>query len=404
MNSELVATGILFFLLLGLLYWKRKFITIEKIFFPVLYFAMLRTGLGLKLMDRLARRMPRFWKAVGILGIIVGFLGMVLIVVELAINFIQILVTPEAAPGVGLVLPFRLHGAIFVPPLYWILSIFFLAVIHEFSHGVLARVYGIPLKSSGFAAVCFFIPIIPAAFVEPDEQELGKRPAWQQLSVFAAGPLANIVAAFLLLFLLGQVAQPIVQAMNSQDGIEITWFDEGGGSSPAKEAGLEAGDIIIQAGEREIKDYDDLIGVFNATQPGDRMQVSTAAGKSVEITLGSHPTNEGRPYLGIFLDQHTSIKKEYEPLRGVNGGLIWAAGNPYKLSFYSQTGLLGWMWILSLGIGLFNLAPLGPIDGGRMLKVGLETMFRKEIAASIWKWTGITVLGIILFSLTTAFF
>ena len=98
------------------------------------------------------------------------------------------------------------------------------------------------------------------------------------------------------------------------------------------------------------------------------------------------------------------IKKEYEPLRGVNGGLIWAAGNPYKLSFYSQTGLLGWMWILNLGIGFFNLVPLGPVDGGRMLKVGLERILKKEIAASIWKWTGITVLGIILFSLLAAFF
>ena len=404
MNSELVATGILLFLLTWLVYWKRRCITIERIFFPVLYFAMLRTGLGLKLMDRLAKRTPRFWKAVGIIGIIVGFLGMVFIVVELAINFIRLLVIPETVSGVGLVLPFRLHGAIFVPPLYWILSIFFLAVIHEFSHGVLARVYGIPLKSSGFAAVCFFIPIVPAAFVEPDEHELGKRSAWQQLSVFAAGPLANIVAAFLVLFILAQVAQPIVQAVNLQDGIEITGFDEEGGVSPAKEAGLEEGDIIIQAGETAIEDYDSLIAVFNTTRPGDHISVSTAGGKSVEVILGSHPKNESNPYFGIFLDQHTSIKREYESFRWVNGVLIWIVGNPDKLSFYSQTGLLGWMWILNLGIGFFNLVPLGPVDGGRMLKVGLERILKKEIAASIWKWTGITVLGIILFSLLAAFF
>jgi len=34
-----------------------------------------------------------------------------------------------------------------------------------------------------------FFRVLPLAFVEPDEKQLGKRPLWQQLRVFAAAPL-----------------------------------------------------------------------------------------------------------------------------------------------------------------------------------------------------------------------
>ena len=41
------------------------------------------------------------------------------------------------------------------------------------------------------------------------------------------------------------------------------------------------------------------------------------------------------------------------------------------------------MFILSLGIGLANLMPLGPVDGGRMLYLSMIDMFGKEKAS---KW------------------
>ena len=47
------------------------------------------------------------------------------------------------------------------------------------------------------------------------------------------------------------------------------------------------------------------------------------------------------------------------------GGIIPAA----LIWFY---GFLYWLYLLNLGIGLFNLVPLGPIDGGRMLLVALK--------------------------------
>ena len=65
--------------------------------------------------------------------------------------------------------------------------------------------------------------------------------------------------------------------------------------------------------------------------------------------------------------------------------------------------LFRWLFILNIGIGLFNLVPLGPIDGGRMLKVVLDKKFRKETSAKLFKWISIFFLVIILANVTIGF-
>ena len=87
--------------------------------------------------------------------------------------------------------------------LHWIIVIFILASVHEFNHGLISRVYNIKVKSSGFAVFSFLLPIIPAAFVEPDENQLKKSRNKIQLGVLAAGSYANFITGgiFLLLFL-----------------------------------------------------------------------------------------------------------------------------------------------------------------------------------------------------------
>src|SRR3989344_169747 len=73
----------------------------------------------------------------------------------------------------SLVLPFKAKGTFYLPVFFWVLSIFVFSVVHEFCHGLLARRHGIPVKSSGFAFLAVLIPILPAAFVEPEEKHLG---------------------------------------------------------------------------------------------------------------------------------------------------------------------------------------------------------------------------------------
>jgi membrane-associated protease RseP (regulator of RpoE activity) len=47
---------------------------------------------------------------------------------------------------------------------------------------------------------------------------------------------------------------------------------------------------------------------------------------------------------------------------------------------------------LSLGIGLANLLPLGPVDGGRMLQVSLQKIKGEEKGNKIWHKISIATL------------
>ena len=62
--------------------------------------------------------------------------------------------------------------------------------------------------------------------------------------------------------------------------------------------------------------------------------------------------------------------------------------------------LFGWLWIISLGVGLFNLLPLGPVDGGRMFPIGLSFFIKDEDKIKrIWKYISFLVLGLIIINL-----
>lgn len=89
----------------------------------------------------------------------------------------------------------------FLPPFYftyWIIAIAVIAIFHEFSHGIFARRYGVKIKSTGFG---FLGPLL-AAFVEPDEKQMQKKPKFQQIAILSAGTFANVVLTVVFFLLL----------------------------------------------------------------------------------------------------------------------------------------------------------------------------------------------------------
>lgn len=74
---------------------------------------------------------------------------------------------------------------------------------------------------------------------------------------------------------------------NPRDGCHVGAVSAG---SPAAAAGLQRDDRIVQFGEHEITDFEDLIGHLKQTEPGDKVQVGVVRdGKplAVEIVLGN---------------------------------------------------------------------------------------------------------------------
>lgn len=369
---------------------KRKNIKIQKIFlFPLLYFAMYRTKIGLRFMENFAKKFSKPLKHIGYFAIFIGFFGMLMITYALIKNAYNLLTKPTAIPGAALVLPFEVKGAFYVPFFYWIISIFIIALVHEFSHGILARKYDMRIKSSGFAFLGILLPIIPAAFVEPDEKELKKRPAKQQLSVFATGPFANISLAFIVVGIAALITPAIATTIIEQDGVLVTGVME---EYPAKEAGIEENELIKSIDNTKITSLVNFSNILKTKKPGDTITLETNK-STYNITLAENPENKSRSYLGVYVQQNTKIKPSFIKRYGkvTPQIVIWLIG------------LLYWLYVLNLGIGLFNLAPMGPLDGGRMLLVALQQFFKKEKAVKYWKNIGIFFFVLVLINIMFAF-
>jgi membrane-associated protease RseP (regulator of RpoE activity) len=57
--------------------------------------------------------------------------------------------------------------------------------------------------------------------------------------------------------------------------------------------------------------------------------------------------------------------------------------------------LIRWTALLNIFVGLANLLPLGPIDGGLILKTLLERLFKDKKKALKW-WAGISIFTLLL--------
>ncbi|MBW3010836.1 site-2 protease family protein, partial [Candidatus Woesearchaeota archaeon] len=279
--------------------------------------------------------------------------------------------------GVQIALP----GLLSIPGLgklgfwHWIISIFVLAVVHEFSHGIVAIAHKFKIKSSGPALFAALIPIIPAAFVEPDEKKLAKASDIKKYSVFAAGPVSNIVTGVIFLLLVMFLLTPIY--LNSTEPLGIS-FNSTNMTVPSYPAFKDM-TTYNKVNGRQALDATVLLEEIEKMQPGD---VITFANDEVEhsITSVPHPTEPDKPYLGI-----TNINNERRYYNETFG------------SFFDWLKLLFlWLFFLNFFIGLANLLPLGPVDGGLILRTFLERVFRKNKKFAINLWAGISLFTLLL--------
>ncbi len=361
-----------------LVYINRKKMSFSR--FGIFYAAMYRSQAGIGLMDKLAKKYKKFWEKAATPIIVIGYLGMAFVLFDLARGLFMLL-SSASAPSVGVVLPFKAQGVFYVPFFYWIISIFTILIVHEGMHGVMARVYNLPVKNSGLVILGAIVPLIPGAFVEPDEHKLTRAPKKQQLAIYAAGPVSNLVMGAFLLAIFSFALTPFADTFYAHDGVVVTDLMEG--NPPAEQAGLQVGEKITSINGQAISGPDDFSKAIQSTSPGDTISVLTS--KAVyDITLGENPQTK-RSWLGVYVEN---------PLKAPN----WATS-----VFLWLKDLIFWLAVLSLGVGLFNLIPLGPVDGGRMFLTALEHFTHQAHAQFVWKSVSFVLLGILLTNVVLAF-
>ena len=330
-----------------------------------LFVIMWRTKRVLGFINRLAAKGKKFWKVYGDVGVALGFLGMAFVFYALLRTAIATIKTHGEQAGVQLVIP-----GLTIPLWYGLVGLAVVMIVHELSHGVVARADKLPLKSVGL--VLFFI--IPGAFVEPDEEELKKAPLRTRLRVYGAGSLANLLVALLALLIMNFALTPLLQPA----GIEVAGVIS---DSPASGV-LEKGDVIVAINGTAIKTLEDFEKFINTTRPDQTIAITVlreGEEKTVTLKLGARDDDPSRPFIGIYLGQHYKSRISHE-------NIVF----PLFFSFY-------WIYFLNLGIGLMNLFPLVPLDGGRMLDDVLKEYLPESIAKPIRY--GVIMGGLLLLGL-----
>jgi len=344
-------------------------------------FALYKTKLGLKLMDKIAKKFPGLLYVLGYFGIVVSFMGMIVTFGFIVWGAYRLVFVPAAEAALAPVLP-GIQISEQLPILsfwHWILAILIVAVVHEFSHGIYARLRGIRIKSSGWA---FLGPIL-AAFVEPDEKQLSKRRTRDQLLVFSAGPFSNILLGIFIFLIMAIVFVPLQSSMVNVNGIIIADVNS---SLPISESGLMSGHILQEIDGVGVNDAKVLTNVLETKNPGDTVDV-VANGTIYSVLLAEHPKDSSKAFLGISFSSYDTVIK--------NPSLGWL----HKVLIWFNM-LLFWTFNISIGVGLFNLLPLGPIDGGRMFYAAVFKITKNKKKAMRWlSFVSTLVLFLIIINL-----
>jgi len=296
--------------------------------------------------DSVAQKNPRFWRITMNIGILVAFVFMAFIFYLLITSLESVMQTP----AVSIVIPgVETGSAVYVPLVYGIIGVATVVIVHEFGHGILARVEGVRINSIGL----LLLAILPGAFVEPNDEDIKKLRRLSKLRIYAAGSIFNLGLAGIALALYYILSVFFIVPVFHAEGLEIVTVVP---QSPA-DGILKDGMIIQKINGYNINNRTSFTEVLNKTKPGDKITFKTNKGTFM-IETTSNPNNKTLPYIGI----------RSQELLVVNESISKVFGNELPWTLFYLTSLLFWICFLNLGIGMFNLLPLKPLDGGLMFE------------------------------------
>ncbi len=236
-------------------------------------------------------------------------------------------------------------------------------------------------------------------------------PAWKRAIVLAAGSVTHFITALFVLWLvftavgLPDPDRPTLRIDAVQAEIE-------GKESPAAKAGLKAGDRIVAVDGRSVDKFEDVRTHVRAsggkaveftvqTELGRKRDVSVdpivdSSGGAPVTVIGIYPENEvrrqnpifavastGRTMKALLQGFFTQVPRAFSPDNlGLTGdgptnerpfSIIGAGKIAGDLA--SQGSILDFMLLfvqINVFIGLFNLLPLPPLDGGHLVLLAIE--------------------------------
>ncbi|MDD1676725.1 MAG: site-2 protease family protein [Methanomicrobiales archaeon] len=346
-------------------------------------------------------RFRRFLRAYGTTGVVVVAAVSVFITVLLFISLQYTLIFRP--PPTGIYEPqniFLLPGINdYVPSTFAVWFAFIITiVVHEFGHGILCRVEGLKVRSMGV-----LVAVIPIGFfVEPDEEELEKARGIPKARIFGAGISNNIVIGLVSFFVLALLIGFAIPATTPIVHGEYKDY-------PAAVAGIPLNSVIRQVNGVDVHTPDDVARILNSTKPGDAITVQADYRGQVttyRLTLSAWPNGttpmRDSGFMGIYYYPATTIAATMQNLASPTGFVRFIAvpfdmtmegryfqilafdvpeqeyyGVPLPWIFWGLVHLSFWCAWININVGIFNAIPMIPLDGGYIMKEGVDGLLRR---------------------------
>lgn len=329
--------------------------------------------------DYIANLSPKFWRWSMNIGIPIAVFGMAFMVYTIIISLEVMFQKPTTAlllPGVDIP-----GSPIFVPIFAGIIALILLMVVHEFGHGILARAQGVGIKSIGV----ILLAILPGAFVELEEEDVEKAKRAVKLRIYAAGSMFNLGLAAIAWVVVIVLTSSFIPYAFQSDGLKIISVTPNGPSEGILEEGMVVSSINGYPVNNRTS-YTELI--VNKTKPGDQMTYVTDKG-TYTITATGQPSNQSIAYPGTRSETHLVVKPD---VAQTYGEII-----PWFL--YNLADVCYWIYALNLMVGLFNLLPMKPLDGGyifeELLRYKVPENITGRIVSSV-SWVMIAIVALLI--------
>lgn len=321
--------------------------------------------------------------------------------------------------------------------LYILIAVFafgLMILLHELGHFLTARAAGVKIEEFSIGmgprlcgvtdkrGTAFNLRALPfGGFVGmkgEDEEADGadsfaeKRP-WQKFLIVAAGGIMNVLLAFVLMF-------GIVLSQDALASNVVAQFREGAVSSSA----LAVGDRIVRVdGTRTRVYYDVAYEIMHAgyepidvevVRDGQKLVLHdvtfptrTSSGMlfgTVDFKVLAEEKSFGNLLKHTFVRSFSTVKMIWDSLLDMIFGRVsmdavsGPVGVTVALGVAAKSGGGSFVYllcVLSMNLGVVNLLPLPALDGGRLVFILYEMIFRKKVPAryeAVVHFVGIVLL------------
>ena len=334
-------------------------------------YALYRTKKLNHLIDRLASRGRVIWKFIWDIGVISGlgilFVGLAIFTINILLFFQPAAEGTTTAIAVTPVIPGITISFQTLP--YFLVAIMIGAMVHEFAHGIAARVEEVDLKSTGI----FIFLVLFGAFVEPDETVLAEKSRRSKVRIMAAGALANmVVAGIFLLVLIVPMGFPLLITPLYHSEPSGALIMEAIPEYPASQAGIKAGYAII--GINTSNSYKKILSARDFQEyanssilPNQNLTFYFANGRE-PITLETVPRidDSNKGFIGIRTWEYFE-PRFFSPSSLVNFIPYWTFNT------------LLYVFMINLMLAIINLLPMPFVDGDKLLTAFLGPKFDKYL-------------------------